>query len=399
MKRHAVVFALFFLLMLTYIDRVCLSVGQNAIVTELDLSATAMGLVFSTFAFGYASGQIPSGWFADKAGPRAALALVVAVWSVLIALAGTSWNLASLTTFVFLFGVSEAGAYPGSLRAVCNWLPPKERGRANAVMFSGSRLGAALAFPLLTWMEKRWQWRTSFQILGIAGLAWALLWFLWFRNDPPEPLPVETMVPRTFVRFRDVLRSKLMALAMAQFFAVNFTFFICITWMLPYFKSQYHLNASRGAAYAMVPLLSCVPSQWLSGWMVDRIYRSALRSWSRRFPGMLGFSLAAVGILMAIQASTPRTAVVCFTMAAFGVDLTSSPGFVFCADIAGENVGGVSAAMNMVGNLGAFVTASAFPYLHAATGSATTYFVLAGLLNLGGVFCWFKMRSLDPDRA
>lgn len=112
---------------------------------------------------------------------------------------------------------------------------------------------------------------------------------------------------------------------------------------------------------------------------------------------MLGFALAATGIFVAMQAGTPRTAVVGFTMAAFGVDMTISPSFVVCADIAGENVGSVSAAMNMVGNFGAFVTASAFPYLHAATGSATAFFLLAGLLNLGGVFCWFKMQSLDPD--
>jgi ACS family glucarate transporter-like MFS transporter len=186
---------------------------------------------------------------------------------------------------------------------------------------------------------------------------------------------------------------------MVQYFAVNFTFFICISWMLPYLRSQYHLNASLGAAYAMIPLLSCVPSQWLSGWIVDRLYRSSLRSWSRRLPGMLGMALAATGILLAIQASTPSAAVVCFTMAAFGVDMTISPSFVFCADIAGENVGSVSAAMNMVGNFGAFVTASAFPYLHAATSSATAYFLVAGLLNLGGVFCWFKMRSVQPRRC
>jgi ACS family glucarate transporter-like MFS transporter len=206
-KRYAVVFALFILLMLTYIDRVCLSVGKDSIVTELNLSDAAMGLVFSAFALGYALGQIPSGWLADKAGPRVALAVVVAVWSVLIALSGLAWNLASLVTFVFLFGVSEAGAYPGSLRAICNWLPPAERGRGNGAMFSGSRLGAALSFPLLAWMLTRWQWRTSFQILGGMGMAWAVIWLLWFRNHPPKPLTADSTVPRTAVGFAAVLRS------------------------------------------------------------------------------------------------------------------------------------------------------------------------------------------------
>ena len=106
MKRYAVVFALFTLSMLTYIDRVCISAGKNSISAELHLTDTAMGLVFGAFALGYSVAQVPSGWFADKAGPRVALTVVVAVWSALIALTGTAWNLTSLVVFVFLFGAA-----------------------------------------------------------------------------------------------------------------------------------------------------------------------------------------------------------------------------------------------------------------------------------------------------
>src|SRR3954466_2764856 len=129
--RFAVVFALFLLSMITYIDRVCISTAKDPIASELGLSDSAMGMVFSAFALGYALAQIPAGWFADKAGPRTALAVVVAVWSGLTALTGTARSLASLVAIRFLFGVGEAGAFPGSARAICNWLPVGERGRAN----------------------------------------------------------------------------------------------------------------------------------------------------------------------------------------------------------------------------------------------------------------------------
>ena len=168
-RRYAVVVALFVLSMITYIDRVCISTAKEPIAAAMALSDSAMGLVFSAFALGYALAQIPSGWFADRAGPRVALACVVGAWSALTALTGAAWSLASLVAIRFLFGVSEAGAFPGSARAIVNWLPPGERGRANGVLFSGSRLGAALAFPLLAWMLARWSWRPSFLILG----AWA----------------------------------------------------------------------------------------------------------------------------------------------------------------------------------------------------------------------------------
>lgn len=397
MKRYAVVFALFLLSMLTFIDRVCISAGKGSIAAELKLSDTAMGWVFSAFALGYALGQIPSGWFADKAGPRVAMSVMVGCWSVLIALTGTAWNLASLVTFVFLFGVGEAGAFPGALRAICNWLPPGERGRANGMLFSGSRLGAAFSFPLLAWMLPRWQWRLSFQILGGLGLVWAVVWLLWFRDHPASARVSKPALAEINTSFAGILRSTPMVLAIVQYFALNFTFFISVSWMLPYLKGKYNLTDSQAALYAMIPLLFGASAQWIAGWVVDRIYRSSLRSWSRRLPGIFGLALAATGVLALTRAGTPAAAVVCFTLAAFGVDMTVGPSWVFCADIAGKNAGSVSAAMNMFGNFGAFVSGVLFPYLHKATGSATTYFVLAALLNLVGAICWFKMRSFEKE--
>ena len=398
MNRFAVVLALFLLSMITYIDRVCISTAKDPISAELGLSDSAMGLVFSAFALGYALAQIPSGWFADKSGPRLALTVVVGAWSALTALTGAAWNLPSLVTIRFLFGIGEAGAFPGSARAIYNWLPPGERGRANGVLFSGSRLGAAFSFPLLAWMVARWQWRSSFLILGAAGVAWASLWLLWFRDHPETPFEQETVPPSKAIGLGGVFRSGSMALAMTQYFAGNFTFFICLSWMLPYLKKQYRLSDAEAAACAMAPLLLGATSQWLAGWLVDRLYRSPLRAWSRRLPAMLGFALATAGVLAVTRAATPLAAVISFTLAAFGADMTISPSWVFCADVAGKNSGSVSGSMNMLGNIGSFVSANAFPYLHGLTGSASAYFVVAALLNLAAIFCWFRMRSVEPVR-
>ena len=113
--------------MITYVDRVCISTAKDAIASEMHLSEQAMGLVFSAFALGYALAQIPCGWVADRLGPRVALTLVVTLWSAFTAFTGAAWSLISLVSIRFLFGVSEAGAFPGSARAICNWLPSGER--------------------------------------------------------------------------------------------------------------------------------------------------------------------------------------------------------------------------------------------------------------------------------
>jgi len=112
---------------------------------------------------------------------------------------------------------------------------------------------------------------------------------------------------------------------------------------------------------------------------------------------MFGFAVAAAGVLGITQASTAGLAVLCFTLAAFGADMTISPSWVYCADIAGKDTGGVSGAMNMVGDLGSFVSANAFPYLQGLTGSASAYFFTAAALNLVGVLCWSRMRSLKRE--
>lgn len=394
MKRYAVVFALFVLSMITYIDRVCISSAKDPIAAELSLSDGAMGLVFSAFALGYALAQIPSGWFADKAGPRIALATVVGAWSVLTALTGAAWNLASLVAIRFLFGIGEAGAFPGSARAIVNWLPPGERGRANGVLFSGSRLGAALAFPLLAWMLARWSWRPSFFILGGLGVVWAAVWMLWFRDHPAGTgAPARTTEPVRVPLFAQPG----MALAMAQYFASNFTFFLCLSWMLPYLKKQYHLSDARAAAYAMAPLLLGATAQWISGWMVDSLYQSRWRVWSRRIPALFGFAVSALALVALTRVETAEAAIVCFTLAAFGTDMTISPSWVFCTDIAGARAGSMSGAMNMLGNFGSFVSANAFPFLHGLTGSASAYFLAAALMNAGAVICWLRMKSLEPE--
>jgi ACS family glucarate transporter-like MFS transporter len=399
LKKHAIVGALFLLSMITYMDRVAISGATGPIEAELHLSDSAMGIIFSAFALGYAVAQIPCGWLADRLGPRIALTFVVALWSAMTALTGAAWNFNSLMTIRFLFGVSEAGAYPGAARAICNWLPPGSRGRANGILFSGSRVGGAVAFPLLAWMLTHWKWRTSFSILGVLGLFWAGCWVWWFRDHPEDAAPslgpaVEPATQLTDVGAKSVLGSWPLILAMLQYFASNFTFFIGLSWMLPYLKRQFHLADSEAAAYAMTPLLAGALSQWFAGWMVDAIYRSRYRAWSRRIPAVIGFALSFAGLIALTRANSPGAAAACFTFAVFGSDMTVGPSWVFCADIAGTKVGSVSGAMNMVGNVGSFVSANAFPVLLAATGTSAAYFLVAAALNVLALFCWLGMGSL-----
>lgn len=392
-KRFLVVAALFLLSLILYIDRAAISLAKSPIASELALSDTEMGWVFGAFSLGYAFAQIPWGWFADRAGPRVALAIVVALWSVFTTLTGTASRLTWLLLMRFLFGVAEAGAFPGSARVFYNWLPDRERGIANGVLFSGALLGGGLAFLLCQWLVAAYGWRTAFYFLGLPGLVWACSWILWFRDYPKGQLETapsltyETPLLRIFCSWK-------MIKAMLQYFIGNFTFFICITWMFPYLAERYSLTPAQAARFSMVPLLSGAIANWVSGFFVDALYRSRLRIWSRRLPATFGFLLAAAGIYAVSMVDSPGRAVAAFAIAMFGVEMTISPSWSYCIDIGRKNSGSVSAAMNMAGSFGALASANAFPWLHRWTGDSAAYFRMAAVLNILAILCWVSMRSI-----
>lgn len=385
MSRAILLVLLFLLSWILYLDRAAISTAKDLIARDLALSNDAMGVVFGAFALAYALAQIPAGWFADRFGPRLTLTVVVAAWSIFTALTGLAPEFATLVGIRFLFGLAEAGAFPASARAFYTCLPPELHGRANGIIFSGSRLGAALSFPILAGLLDGFGWRSAFFVLGIPGLVWAAVWFAWFRD---KPMPVAKAIDRPFGR---IFRSRAMLQVMGQYFASNFTFFLCLSWMLPYLMERYQLTRERASWYSMTILLVGATAQWVSGFLTDWLYPRHPR-WSRRGPALGGFVLAAGALLLLSQAGSAETAVTLFTLATFGTEMTISPSWAYCIDIGGGKSGSVSGAMNMVGNLGAFVSASAFPLLARWNGGdAGLYFLLAAGLNVASAIAWLRM--------
>jgi len=113
-------------------------------------------------------------------------------------------------------------------------------------------------------------------------------------------------------------------------------------------------------------------------------------------PAVIGYILAAGGVLGYISATSPRGSIFWLSIALFGADMTLAPSWSFCIDIGKRHAGLVSGTMNMAGNMGSFATAIAFPYLLRWTGSTAPFFYLAAALNLGAVFVWLLA---DPRRA
>ncbi len=278
--RYLLIVGTFLLSMLLYVDRVCISAAKEAVASDLQFDDRHMGWIFAAFSLGYALFQTPAGMLADRWGPRYILTVVVCFWSLFTALTAAARQLGTMLAVRFLFGVGEAGAFPGMARAVYSWLPMGERGLAQGITFSAARLGAAFALPGVAWMVGQLGWRTSFVILGGVGFAWAAAWFAWFRDDPANH-PAITPAERDFIlrhrqqaasqdagpalTLRSVVQSLNMWLVMGQYFASNFTFYFCLTWLLPHLSERYQLSVAQAGWYAMLPFLAGVLGNWVSG--------------------------------------------------------------------------------------------------------------------------------------
>lgn len=406
-RRYFIVGGTFLLALLLYVDRICISVAKEPIAEALNLSDKQMGWVLAAFSLGYALFQTPSGMLVDRFGARKALATIVTLWSGFTALSGIAWNFISLLIFRFLFGAGEAGAFPGMSRAIYSWIPLKERGLITGINFSGSRLGAAFALPVIAWMINDFGWRTSFFVLGGFGVLWAVFWYFLFRDNPEEHKGIsekekkyilttrqerEMSGPTDKIDFGSLMKSKNMWLAMGQYFCSNFTFFFALTWLFPHIKSEYNLETIEAGYYTAIPLVLGAFGNWFSGWLMDSIFKNGNWDRSRIFPASLGFGLSAIGLLGSIYMDSAVGAIVFLSIAIFGADMTLPPSWAFCVDIGKKHTGTVSGTMNMAGNIGAFITALLFPYFLDWTGSTTLFFIVGAVLNSIAIILWYNMK-------
>ncbi len=407
-KRYLVVTATFLLSVLLYVDRICISTAKGQITQELHLTDTHFGWVMSAFAIGYALFQTPSGMLADKIGGRRILASIVTIWSIFTGLSALAWNYTSLLVIRFLFGVGEAGAFPGMARAVYSWIPTKERGLVKGINFSGSRLGAAFALPVLAVAIDSLGWKQTFFILMVIGCVWSVAWWFFFRDEPSEH-PTISKEELAYIQANRqagansgpagkmpiglMLRSPGLWLMMTQYLFANFTTFFCLTWLYPHVKKAYNLNSADAGFYSMIPLLCGAAGNVISGWLVDRIYASGRPALSRKLPAIFGFCLTALGMVMSVQQNSVGPAIFWLSVAVFGVDMILSPSWSFCIDIGGKHAGQVSGTMNMAGNIGSAIIGPIFPALVIWTGSTDVFFYLIAGFSLAAAGCWLLADS------
>jgi MFS family permease len=406
-KRWSVLCLISLMYLVTYLDRANISTVAPVIAKEFDIGKIEMGFIFSAFVWSYALFQIPGGWLGDRFGPRRMLTGIVGYWSVMTALTAAASGVASFAAVRFLFGIGEAGAFPVATRAMQLWFPPRERGLAQGVSHSASRLGAAVSPPIVVAIVATLGWRWVFYICAAVGLMWCVLWFLTYRDLPEQQASVsrdelayirgvdeqgnimQAKVERMAVLPWGILcRSSSMWALMCAYFTSGYCGFIFLSWMPSYLVEYRHFTLLKVGIFASLPFWAGVVGDTTGGLAVDWLMaRTGSVKLAHRAVAIVGLLGCVACIVPAALVDSAYTAVGCLTASFFFLECAIAPYWAVAMHIGGKYSGTVSAAMNMAGNIGGALSPIVFGIL-VHYGSWQAPFIIAAVLLVFGAGIW-----------
>jgi sugar phosphate permease len=370
--RYQVLAAGCLLAVLTYIQRLGFSAALPDIKRDIGINDDDIGDLTAAFLIAYGGFQVFGGFAGDRLGARHFLTLLVLGWSLLTGAVALTTSLPEilalqfgfLLVLRFLFGMLQAGGFPAWARVLADWMPLKERGFAQGLVWTFSRLGGALSPLIFTSLFVLFgTWTTPFWAMAALGLLWCAVFWPWFRNRPDQ-MSLVNVAERDLIASgrsaRDpapspvpwsrMLRSPSVWGLCLMYGFVGFSGNFVTSLLAVYLKDHCGLTRNETAwGFGLTlasGMVSCVAGGLLSDWIIRR---SGNRKWGRRITGMIGVALAGLAFLVAPWVDGVVLLTIVFGTVFFGNDLIMGPAWAACADVGERHAGTLSGAMNMVG--------------------------------------------------
>lgn len=423
----------------TYIDRVNISVTARQMMPALGLTDVQMGEVFSAFVLGYALCQIPGGWLGDRWGPRLVLTLAVVWWSLFTALtavaaslptAAVLGTLGSLALVRFLMGAGEAAALPNFNRTVANWLPSSERGLGIGLAIGGLGVGSALTPPVTAWMMVNFGWQVPFYAAGALGVVMAACWYAYATDRPADhphvneaevaliagldappapslsPVTFESAVPHSepsvthselLVPWRRIARTPTVWWLVLSYACLGYVAYVYLSWFYLYLVNVRGFGLLRGAFFASAPFVAITVFCPLGGWVTDRLAIRQGVNRGRRWVGSLGMVLAALFILGGAYTESPLLALLQLSLGAGWLYFSVGAYWASTVDLSKVHAGTLSGLMNTGANIGGSLSPVLTPWLAEQIGWPASLGA-AALVALIGSVLWLGIKPGDGLR-
>ncbi len=397
MKRKNVILAMLVILgMVTFLDRINISVAGSSIMHDLNLSPSEWGWVQSAFILSYGLMQIPMGALGDRFGHRKILAAIVLWWSAFTAFTGLAGGLASLLVIRFMFGIGEAGSSPCSTGVISRWFEKGEVGKAQGYVWAASRMGGALTpfvvIPVMMWVG----WRAAFYLLGALGVVWAVVWY-WYYRDPRESRESrESREPReNAIRWSALVANKQFWLICGMYFFYAFGSWFFFSWFPTFMELGRGFDKTELTYAVAVPFIMSMIGNIAGGHLTDKLTKKYGIKVGRKALGST--SLAVSAVCMFLAAFIPgKMAVFVFLSLCFGIfDLMLPSAWALCIDLGKRHAGTISGAMNTAGNIGGFCCGILFGELVQQSGNYNLpLYMIAVMLIVSAVLFAF----INPEK-
>jgi MFS transporter, ACS family, hexuronate transporter len=378
---------------ISYLDRAALSVAAPLIAKDLHLDPAQLGIVFSSFFFGYALFCFVGGFASDKIGPKNVFTLAMTVWSVFCGLTAAATGMASLLVIRVIFGTGEGPFSATANKLVSNWFPRHEQASAVGMANAGQPLGAALAGPIVGFVAVSSGWRLSFVLIAAIGIVWVLFWRM-IATDRPEQhrllrdfdraaaLPEETDEIREHkpVPLSTYLRRPAILATAFAFFGYAYILYFFLSWFPSYLTMAHHMSVNHMGFVNAIPWLLGFLGLGSSGFVCDAIYRRTGNALlARKLILVVGLAIAAVCVALAGIADSVTMVVALMGVSVFFMYLTASAYWAIVLDtVEGTRIGAVGGFVHLIANLAGIVAPMATGFLVQASGTFTSAFVLTG---------------------
>src|SRR5262249_29919905 len=130
----------------------CIGAAATTIEKGLDIPRARLDAAMAAFFWSYTFLMVPSSWLSQRWGPRLALSLFAAGWSLATPACAFVVRFVDLYTARLLLGAFQAGIFPCATLIIAVWYPASQRGVATALLNSFMLIGGAFGSMLTGWL-------------------------------------------------------------------------------------------------------------------------------------------------------------------------------------------------------------------------------------------------------
>ena len=227
--------------MLNYMDRQTLSQSATDIGKELQLRNEDYGRLELAFGLAFAAGGIILGFVADRASLRILYPFVLLAWSAAGFATGWAKDYQQLLLCRVILGFFEAGQWPCALAASQRILSRSDRALGNSLIQSGASIGAVIT-PLVVQLmvsNEPGSWRGPFQVIGLLGLGWVVVWAVLIRGGDLDRIDDDASTATEFTTssYATFLRRFLVLTVVVV--TINLTWHFYRAWLPKMLREQY----------------------------------------------------------------------------------------------------------------------------------------------------------------